>query len=129
MSRDPILGDLLSDTRAVVSRLLEEPLREPAELRRLLDEAEEVLRHELSRQMAVADGALAERLVTRCRALLDRWEVASPRERKLVQVAVRYFVMEDDGAADLDSAFGFDDDAEVIDAVSRALGLPPLEAR
>jgi hypothetical protein len=42
--------------------------------------------------------------------------------RRLVQAAVRYFVIEDDADSDLDSILGLDDDAEVLNAVLRRLG-------
>ena len=35
---------------------------------------------------------------------------------------MRYFLREDDGDADLDSVLGFDDDAEVMNAVVTHLG-------
>jgi hypothetical protein len=127
--QDPILGELLSDTRAVVARLLEEPPRSRESLTEALATAAARNRAAVRRSMSVADGGLAERLTDRCEALLGLWDGLDLRGRKLVQAAVLYFALEDDGAADLDSAFGFDDDAEVIDVVGRALGLPPLEVR
>ena len=42
--------------------------------------------------------------------------------RRLIQAAVRYFVLEDDIDGDMDSVLGFDDDAEVMNAVTIHLG-------
>lgn len=44
-----------------------------------------------------------------------------------LQAATYYFVEADDAAPDLDSILGFDDDAEVINAVCRFLGFLELE--
>ncbi len=43
-------------------------------------------------------------------------------ERRLVQAAVRYFIIEDDADSDLDSILGLDDDAQVVNAVLKHLG-------
>ena len=42
--------------------------------------------------------------------------------RRMVQAAVRYFVIEDDADSDLGSILGLDDDAEVLNAVLERLG-------
>ena len=42
--------------------------------------------------------------------------------RLLIQAAVRYFLIEEDGDGDLNSVLGFDDDAEVMNAVLVHLG-------
>lgn len=120
MSSDPLLGELLSDTRGVVRRLMDEPLSTPAELSVQLDRLADELGEDRPHRRADIESGLA--LLGRARALLDRWAALEHRGRRLVQVAVRYLAMEDDGDGDLTSAFGFDDDEEVIDAVERALG-------
>jgi hypothetical protein len=50
-------------------------------------------------------------------------ENASNGERQLVQIAVRYFIEDEDAEGDLSSPIGFDDDAEVVAAIARELGL------
>lgn len=124
MIDDPLLGRLLSDTREVVSRLLDEPLRDPEALR--TDLLRYARRFRALDERSLADLRVAEALQRGCGDLLDRWPSLDPRGRRLAQVAVRYFVMEDDGDDDLDSPFGFDDDLEVYNAVAEALGAPPL---
>ena len=44
-----------------------------------------------------------------------------------VQAATQYFIDADDAAPDLESILGFDDDAEVVNAVCRHLGCPGLQ--
>jgi hypothetical protein len=123
-AEDPILGELLSDTRPVVRQLLSEPLRDPATLRDAVDAY--LARVRQVDPLSVADRALGEALARRCGALLARWDELDGRGRHLVQAAALYFVLEDDGDGDLESPFGFDDDLEVFNAVAKALGEPPL---
>jgi uncharacterized membrane protein YkvA (DUF1232 family) len=47
-------------------------------------------------------------------------------DRRLIQAAIRYFVLEEDAVGDLVSQAGFDDDRTVMNAVLRALGLEHL---
>jgi hypothetical protein len=118
---DPLLGELLSDTRELVARLLDEPLVGTAELSRQLDEHEAAIRASVGTR-SLSDWRAGVDLVERARRLLAAWSAESPRGRRLIQVAVRYLAMDDDGSSDLESPFGFDDDQEVMEAVERALG-------
>jgi hypothetical protein len=69
------------------------------------------------------DPTLARALVEASQRLLGTLTEQTPtRTRRLVQAAVRYFLIEDDADADLDSILGLDDDADVINAVLRHLG-------
>lgn len=67
------------------------------------------------------DLTTARALDARCRVMLSRLEDLAPWKQRLVQVAVLYFVLEDDAESDSDSIVGFDDDEEVVAAVERAL--------
>lgn len=125
MNEDPILGELLSDTRTVIRQLLAEPLADPAALRDELEHGSMRYR-DLDPDAVMADVAVARAIERRCLEWLDAWPVLDRRARKLAQVATRYFVLDEDGDGDLFSAFGFDDDLEVVNAVSRALGQKPL---
>ena len=70
---------------------------------------------------------LAECIGRSCVALLDALRPDTPEEsRRLVQLACRYLVETEDGKDDLGSVFGFDDDAEVLNAVVMKLGRPDL---
>jgi len=111
-----------SDAHALMTRLLAEDPR-PADW----------LRQQLRTHLAtVRDAAeinphleprLALRLVQVCEALLDEAASQGTEEaRRLVQAAVRYFIEDDDGEHDLTSVVGLIDDAEICNAVARALG-------
>ncbi len=110
---------LLSDTRGIVRLLLDEPKLPLDMLQR------EVLGYrsaiEASRS---ADQELGLALVDGATRLLS--SATCPQSHQLVQVAVRYFVMDDDGDDDLASPFGFDDDVEVFNAVAHELNRPEL---
>lgn len=109
---------LPADLRHRWERLLQQPLS-PVE----------VLRGDLEDYLARVEGTQADPkvlqgLIAGCRALLDtEWDEES---RRLVQGAVTYFLLEDDEEPDLDSVAGLDDDAEVFNAVARALGREDL---
>lgn len=117
---DSLLAQLLSDSREVVSRLLSEAPTTATELRTQVDDLDEILQQ--AGDESFADLVLARQLVTGCRALLDHWQHADPATRRLIQVAVRYVVLEEDGDEDLSSPFGFDDDVEVFNAVVQVIG-------
>jgi hypothetical protein len=71
------------------------------------------------------DPALAQALCGASNKLLGSLNERSPEStRRLVQGAVRYFVLEDDADSDLDSILGLDDDALVMNAVMNKLGHP-----
>ena len=124
MNEDPVLGELLSDTRPLVRQLLAEPLRDPGTLR--ADLASYAARISAVDPLSIADQPLGEALARGCAAMLARWPELDGRGRHLVQAAVLYFVLETDGDDDLESPFGFDDDLEVFNAVAKALGEPLL---
>lgn len=69
------------------------------------------------------DPTLARDLARTAHRLLGTLNAASPEAtRRLIQAAVRYFLIDEDADADLDSILGLDDDAEVMNAVLRHLG-------
>lgn len=73
------------------------------------------------------DLALAERVATNLRALLDGLDHDTPDgHRRAVYAAARYFVQMEDGEHDLESEIGFHDDAEVLNAVARLVGRTDL---
>lgn len=120
---DPILARLLSDSRPVVERLLAEPPWSVTQLRADLDAFDETLGENAS---TLADLDTAQALILGCHALLDLVKQPDERARRLLHVAIRYVVLEEDGDGDLDSPFGFDDDVEVFNAVVAELGLDAL---
>lgn len=68
------------------------------------------------------DVAMAEKIATKLKRLLEKIE-SYPREKQhLIVGAARYFVKSNDAQADLSSLLGFDDDVEVLNYVLAELG-------
>lgn len=65
--------------------------------------------------------ALAREIAERLEALIDRTLDGTDAQRGLVAAAIVYFATVDDLAPDYDDAFGFDDDAQVVQAVEAVL--------
>jgi hypothetical protein len=109
--------ELLSDSKAVVVRLMCEPLISPDGLR-LRTEAH---RDELTRNAGLlTDVPLARAIAHRLIQMLDGVETPiNPTHHRMIQVAVRYYELEPD--EDLASPFGLEDDVEVMNAVAEAL--------
>lgn len=73
------------------------------------------------------DVDLAARVAAGLLAMLDGLGFdTSEVHRRAVYGAARYFALHDDGYPDLDSVTGFDDDAEVFNAVARFVGRDDL---
>jgi hypothetical protein len=99
----------------------------------------EHLRNRLSRQTADVDSAaagrsgvdvaLSEAITERLERLLGEWDQLDEEQRAVVHAAVEYYVLDDDGEADLDSELGFEDDAAVVNACVRWLGRAELVIR
>lgn len=70
------------------------------------------------------DITTARKVAAQCQALLDEVTTSTdPEHKRLIQVAVRYFIEHDDAESDIDSATGFDDDAEVVALIAREVGV------
>ena len=107
--------------RARFAELLEEPLIAPERLVREVEEHVGVVRRVVM-EGAPLDVPAVERLASRLRALLERLGPSGPEpDRRLLQAAVRYFVLADDAEGDLVSLMGFEDDARVLEAVEGVL--------
>ncbi len=118
-----LLDELLSDTRPVVERLLEEPPRTAEALLSSLDAFDAALK--VAAVNPMVDQETGTRLSKACRVLIAATRHTT-EHLHLAQVAVRYLVMDDDGDSDTESPFGFDDDVEVFNAVCAALGRTEL---
>ena len=118
-------GELAIPTaaRPLWDELMQQPLLPVHELYEQLSDYEaELAKRRRSRDPDV-DATLARELVVACRRLLDTLSKQTPpHTQHMVQAAVRYFIIEDDAEADLDSILGLDDDAEVVNAVLQKLG-------
>jgi len=68
------------------------------------------------------DTHLARVIADRLFKMLESWEQFSDAYRQLAHATVTYFVMNDDADCDLSSPTGFDDDAEIANALFTYLG-------
>lgn len=76
------------------------------------------------------DVDLAESIRQVCVRLLDDdWAALSEDHRRLVGLACAYYLDAEDGDGDLDSVFGFDDDAELLNRVLDVIGRPEYRVR
>lgn len=76
------------------------------------------------------DVSLAEAIATAANELIDGLTPETTEtERRLVQAAVCYFVLESDVESDVGSITGFDDDVAVLNAVLQRLGRPNLRIK
>ena len=65
---------------------------------------------------------MAQGVYLRCVFLLDNLSNLSLKHQRLAIGAIRYFIAENDGAADTEFATGFNDDAQVVNYVLEELG-------
>ena len=132
MHADDLIGKVATEVRPVVRRLFAEPLVPVAELRDDVERHLEFLTEEQHRNEFL-DLDQARVIATRCLALLNNVTasgIAAPEpQRRLIQVAARYFAISDDADDDL-SFDGLSDDESVITAVEKLLSSsrypPPL---
>jgi hypothetical protein len=115
-----LLERVPAESRALVEQLLDEPLLSSVVLRGEVEAHLDLFR-DAQRTNTHLDIRQAEALASRCHQLLDLVDNDAPEERRqLVQVAVRYFIIEDDGDDDVQTG-GLDDDEAVVSAVVDAL--------
>jgi hypothetical protein len=119
MNAEDLIGLVAAEVQPIVRRLLAEPMAPVAKLRDDVEAHLEYLIGEQPRNGSV-DLEQARSIAKRCLALLDRLTasgIAAPKPvRRLVQIAARYFVIEDD--TDDELAFdGRSADETVITAV------------
>ena len=116
------LPNLGQDIQQIVEQLSKEDLVSP---RVLADELETYVQDMTNTsQSEFFDMQTSIRVAVLCRRLLDRLPAApSEKQHRLTQLAIRYFVLEEDAEDDNDSLIGFDDDLQVAIAVIEELGL------
>lgn len=111
----PVLAESLQ-------RLREQPAVPAAEQRKAIDTYCKRLAFSVE-EFPSLDVTTALRVADQCRRLLDWAEgQEDSAARECVQVAVQYFLDEDDEEHDLQSPIGFDDDATVVALVAEAVG-------
>lgn len=110
-----------AEARDRFQELLHEPLMPPEVLLKEVDDCVGMVRRVVM-EGAPLDVTFVEGLADRARAMVGRAGTDAPEaDRRMVQAAVRYFVLSDDAEGDLVSLMGFDDDALVLDAVAAQL--------
>ena len=106
------------------TKLVNEDLKPVHELFKEVRGYQQTIQQRSQWRDADVDPTLANSLSQVSLRLLGTLSENSPEAtRRLVQAAVRYFVIEEDADSDLNSILGLDDDAEVINAVLKKLGL------
>lgn len=110
-----------AEARRLWGELQEEPLKDADALRADVLDYAKVIRERAS-EREFCDTSTAGKLVEVALDLLDLMAAMSHEERRWCQAAIRYFVIEQDGEEDFSSVTGFDDDAEVMNAVLRRIG-------
>lgn len=116
--------ELDSEEQACLEALVREPVLPRADLLAELTAYQTSL-PELAAAHPMMDLDLAQRIGAACERLMSLHDDTAPLDqRRLIQAAVRYFIEDEDAAGDLESYMGFDDDAEVVNAVATHLGHP-----
>jgi hypothetical protein len=112
--------------REAVSSFYGLPLLPKDELLALIDRYADSV-GEAATQRGDLDVHLAD-CVSRCCITLVRehWDDEVDDRKRLIQSACLYYVKQDDGCSDLKSAYGFDDDAQLLNVVVAHLGRPDL---
>lgn len=117
------LDGIPAAARSLWRTLLTQELISVHELFEQVHEYQRTLEQQADWDDSAIDGVLAQALVAASLSLLGTLSDDTPESaRRLIQAAVRYFIIDDDGDADLESALGLDDDAEVMNAVLLHLG-------
>jgi hypothetical protein len=126
---DDLVSNLPDHLKASIDSLLQRPVATREHMLAELDAYTQRIDDSVRRQPDL-DVDLAEVILQACRTLLhEHWSDLSEDQRRLVQIACDYYVDSEDEAGDLESVFGFDDDAEVLNLVVDALHRSELKVR
>ena len=126
-SRPERLLEALPDTlRQPVSDFYNMPLAPKRELIALInDYTDEIAR--VANRRGDLDINLADCIARCCLTLLnEQWDDEGDHRKRLIQAACYYFVENDDDDVDLQSVYGFDDDAELLNVILEHLDRPDL---
>jgi hypothetical protein len=122
---DAVLHDIPIEYRDRFRELLDQPA-DPVPALRAEVERYIATVQQIGRVVKLLDLSAAERLAEVSIALLDGLtEQHPPEARLLVNAGVRYFVREEDDE-EITGVLGFDDDVQVLNAVSRVIGRDDL---
>ena len=105
------------ELRQVVDRLYDLPLKSKPALESMIDKYADDI-EQAATNRGDLDVNLAHCIANRCLVLLEEeWDKAGENHRRLIQAACFYFVEDEDEVGDLQSVYGFDDDAALVNAV------------
>ncbi len=119
-----VLANISEEHRARFHGFLTDPQEPAAKLERELDQYVSLMRAIAPRVVGV-DAVLIEQLAEVCRTLLH---LPSPHAQAatVVNAATRYFLRKEADYDENTAVLAFNDDVEVINAVSKAVGRPDL---
>ena len=121
-----LLEDLPDALRQPVSDFYNMPLAPKRELIALInDYADEIER--VADRRGDLDVNLADCIARCCLTLLnEQWDGEGDHRKRLIQAACYYYVERDDEDGDLQSVYGFDDDADLLNVILEHLDRPDL---
>ena len=118
---DRFLQSLERPLATLVREILASPGQSVQELSAALDEHMREIA-ETAEHDEFVDLLTARQVHEGCRELLTQgYEQRTANQKRLIQAAVLYFILERDADADMTSVIGFDDDAVVLKKVKREL--------
>ena len=117
---------LPDDLRQALGRLYDMPLTSKTALEaRIIQYADDI--EQAATNRGDLDVHLADCISRSCMTLLnEEWDRAEDFGKRLIQAACHYFVESDDEDGDLDSVYGFDDDAELVNEILELLNRQDL---
>lgn len=115
------------NSKQMLLRLLQEDLIPVHALQAVIESYRKVI-HETARKNGRANTRVGDQIADALQALLARInERTGPDNHSIIQAAVRYFVIQNDGTShDLEAIDGLNDDARVVNAVLRYFGRDDL---
>lgn len=115
------------NSKQMLLRLLQEDLIPVHALQAVIESYRKVI-HETARKNGRANTRVGDQIADALQALLARInERTGPDNQSIIQAAVRYFVIQNDGTShDLEAIDGLNDDARVVNAVLRYFGRDDL---
>lgn len=115
-------------SKQLLLRLMQEDLIAVEALRAVVEQYRRVI-HDAARKNGRANTVVGDAIAGSLQALLARMnETTGPDNHLIIQAAVRYFVIQNDGNGnDLESEDGLYDDARVVNAVMHYFGLDRLK--
>jgi hypothetical protein len=123
---EQLLGNFPEALRQPVGDFYNLPLASKDELTALINGyADEIAR--AAERRGDLDVNLADCIHRCCLTLLsEQWDSDGDHRKRLIQVACYYFVESDDEDGDLQSVYGFDEDAELLNVILEHLDRPDL---